>query len=165
MAAPYLSEIRIMSFGYPPMGWARCDGQLLPISQNQALYSLLGTTYGGNGDTNFALPNLAGRVPIHRGPGYPLGQLGGEAAHVLNIAEVPVHAHAAQASGAAGDSPIPTGNFLGAADNSYDPLANSTTLQPATVSNFGSGHAHPNMQPFIVLNFCIATSGVFPPQN
>src|SRR5260221_4201608 len=112
MAEPFLSEIRIMSFVFPPKGWALCDGQLLPINQNQALFSLLGTTYGGDGRVNFGLPNLQGRVPIHVGSGHTLGERGGEPAHTLSISEIPTHVPPAMAPGATGPAPLPTGNFL-----------------------------------------------------
>src|SRR5258705_465395 len=112
MAEPFLSEIRIMSFGFPPKGWALCDGQLLPINQNQALFSLLGTTYGGDGRVNFGLPNLQGRAPIHMGGGHTLGERGGEQAHTLSISEIPTHVHSANAASAVGTAPLPTGNFL-----------------------------------------------------
>src|SRR6267143_2068745 len=119
MAEPFLSEIRIMSFGFPPTGWALCNGQLLPINQNQALFSLLGTTYGGNGQTNFALPNLQGRTPIHVGNGHVLGEQGGEQAHTLSIAEIPTHTHVANGSSANAATPIPGGNLPAAANNLY----------------------------------------------
>jgi microcystin-dependent protein len=165
VTTPYLSEIRIMSFGFPPKGWALCDGQLLPINQNQALFSLLGTTYGGDGRVNFALPDLQGRAPLHMGSGFTLGERGGEQAHTLNISEVPVHVHTANATPTAGDSPIAAGNFLGAADNVYGPLQNPTSLLPASVTTAGGSQAHLNMQPFLVLSFCIALQGIFPTQN
>src|SRR6476659_8383445 len=114
MAEPFLSEIRIMSFGFPPKGWALCDGQLLPINQNQALFSLLGTTYGGDGRVNFGLPDLRGRVPIHNGSSHTLGERGGEQGHTLSISEIPTHTHSAKASPQSDNSnvAIPTGNFL-----------------------------------------------------
>src|SRR5450432_120193 len=112
MAEPFLSEIRIMSFGYNPQGWALCNGQLLPINQNQALFSLLGTTYGGDGRVNFALPNLQGNTPIHFGNGHTLGERGGEQGHTLSISEIPTHVHSAIAATTAGTAPLPTGNFL-----------------------------------------------------
>ena len=165
MGTPYLSEIRIMSFGFAPKGWAQCNGQLLPISQNQGLFSLLGTTYGGDGRTTFGLPNLASRTPLHRDNAHPIGAQGGEQSHTLNIGELPIHTHMAVASATAGDSPIPTNNYLGAADNFYAPLANPTSLPPGTVGVVGGGQAHNNLQPYLVLNFCIALQGVFPTQN
>src|SRR5205085_2845946 len=119
MAEPFLSEIRIMSFGFAPQGWALCDGQLLPINQNQALFSLLGTTYGGDGRVNFALPNLQGRVPIHMGSGHTLGERGGEQAHTLSISELPTHVHVANAGGADADQPVPAANLLGNVNNNY----------------------------------------------
>src|ERR1051325_11099068 len=112
MAEPFLSEIRVFSFGFPPKGWALCDGQLLPINQNQALFSLLGTTYGGDGRVNFGLPNLQSRVPIHMGSGHTLGERGGEQGHTLSISELPQHVHAAVASSATGTQPVPAGAFL-----------------------------------------------------
>src|SRR5436190_22150278 len=112
MAEPFLSEIRIFSFGFAPQGWALCNGQLLPINQNQALFSLLGTTYGGDGRVNFALPNLQSRVPIHMGSGHTLGERAGEQAHTLSIAELPTHTHVAQASAAPGTQNVPANNMM-----------------------------------------------------
>ena len=165
MAEPFLSEIRIMSFGFAPRGWALCNGQLLPINQNQALFSLLGTTYGGNGQTNFSLPNLQGRTPIHSGSGHTLGEQGGEQAHTLTIPELPAHTHAAQGSTTNGDSVTPIGGVLGGVSNMYGPAANLAALNPATVANVGGSQAHQNMQPFLALSFCIALQGIFPSQN
>lgn len=166
MAEPFLSEIRIMSFGFPPKGWALCNGQLLPINQNQALFSLLGTTYGGDGRVNFGLPNLQGRVPIHNGSSHTLGEIGGEQAHILSISELPTHTHAATASSANGDAPTPGGYLLASSVNqAYAPPANLTTLNSASVANVGGSQAHLNMQPFLVLNFCIALQGIFPSQT
>ena len=165
MGTPYLSEIKIMSFPFAPKGWAQCNGQLLPINQNQALFSLLGTMYGGDGRVNFGLPNLQGRVPVHIGSGFTQGTLGGEQAHVVTVGEAPMHVHTAMATSTDGDSPIPAGNFLGAADNMYAPLSNPVNLTPATVTNAGGSQPHDNMQPYLVLNFCIALQGIFPSQN
>src|SRR5258705_5111502 len=162
MAEPFLSEIRIMSFGFPPKGWALCDGQLLPINQNQALFSLLGTTYGGDGRVNFALPNLQGNAPMHVGNGLLLGQKGGEQAHTLSISELPAHNHTAIASSANSTVPTTAGSILGAANNVYGSPANLTSLQPPTITTVGGSQAHLNMQPFLVLNFCIALHGIFP---
>jgi microcystin-dependent protein len=163
MAEPFLSEIRIMSFVFPPKGWALCNGQLLPINQNQALFSLLGTTYGGDGQVNFALPDLRGRVPIHTGSGHTLGERGGEQAHTLSIAELPQHTHVARASATAGDTPLPTSNVLSSAQGQlYGAPANLTSLLPGTITNVGGSQAHLNMQPFLTLSFCIALQGIFP---
>jgi microcystin-dependent protein len=167
MAEPFLSEIRIMSFGYAPRGWALCNGQLLPINQNQALFSLLGTTYGGDGRVNFALPDLRSRVPIHVGNGHTLGERGGEQAHTLSISETPGHVHVLSASPSGGNQPVPTGNVLAssAPNPIYGPVQNLTTLNPGTVTNTGGSQAHLNMQPFLTLNFCIALQGIFPSQS
>ncbi len=165
MGTPYLSEIKIMSFGFAPKGWAQCNGQLLPINQNQGLFSLLGTTYGGDGRVNFGLPNLQGRTANHMGSGFTLGQLGGEQAHTLSISELPTHVHTAVGTTTAGNSPIPTSNYLGKADNMYGPPANLTSLQPGTIGVVGGSQPHNNMQPYLVLNFCIALQGIFPTQN
>lgn len=165
MGTPFLSEIKITSFGFAPKGWAECNGQLLPINQNQALFSLLGTTYGGDGRVNFGLPNLQGRTPVHFGSGFTLGELGGEQAHTLSISELPTHTHVANAANTAGNDPIPSGNYLGQADNTYTAATSLTSLNTATISAVGGTQAHLNMQPFLVLNFCIALQGIFPSQT
>ena len=165
MAEPFLSEIRIFSFGFPPKGWALCDGQLLPINQNQALFSLLGTTYGGDGRVNFGLPDLRARVPIHTGSGHTLGERGGEQAHTLSISELPTHVHTAVASSTNANAIVPTGNVLAAANNLYTGPTNLTALMPGTVANVGGSQAHLNMQPFLVINFSIALQGIFPSQT
>ena len=165
MAEPFLAEIRIMSFGFPPKGWALCDGQLLPINQNQALFSLLGTTFGGDGRVNFGLPNLDGRTPMHMGNGHTLGERGGEQAHTLSISELPQHIHFAQASPTDGDQVIATNNYLGPVSQLYGAPANLTSLVPSEISNVGGSQAHLNMQPFLVLSFCIALQGIFPSQT
>jgi microcystin-dependent protein len=167
MAEPFLSEIRIMSFGFPPKGWALCDGQLLPINQNQALFSLLGTTYGGDGRVNFGLPNLQGRAPIHMGSGHTLGERGGEQGHTLSISEIPTHTHVLNATSNNGTALIAAGNLL-ATSNLPAYLApdnNLVAMNPATVANVGGSQAHLNMQPFLVLNFSIALQGIFPSQT
>ena len=171
MTEPFLSEIRIMSFGYAPRGWALCNGQLLPINQNQGLFSLLGTTFGGDGRVNFALPDLRGQTPIHVGSGHTLGEKGGEQAHTLSIAEGPTHTHVLNGSGSVGNSVNPRtqngGNLL-AQDpgNVYSPNAqNLTALIPTSVANVGGSQPHLNMQPFLTLSFCIALQGIFPSAN
>jgi microcystin-dependent protein len=167
MAEPFLSEIRIMSFGFPPKGWSLCNGQLMPINQNQALFALLGTTYGGNGQTNFALPDLRANVPIHRSRDFNLGQKGGETAHTLTMSEMPLHPHLAQVRTVNGTSANPANNFLaGVVTFAYrNNISNLTTLNPATLTNVGGSQAHNNMQPYLVLSFCIALQGIFPSQT
>ncbi|MFN2623000.1 MAG: phage tail protein [Chthoniobacterales bacterium] len=163
MAEPFLSEIRIMSFDFAPKGWALCNGQLLPINQNQALFSLLGTTFGGDGRVNFALPDLRSRTPIHVGSGHTLGERGGEQAHTLSIAEIPTHVHVLNGSSNTGTAIIPTGQTLSVTPNQiYTQPANLTSLSPASVGNTGGSQAHLNMQPFLTLSFCIALQGIFP---
>ena len=164
MAEPFLSEIRMFSFNFAPRGWALCNGQLLPINQNQALFSLLGTTYGGDGRVNFALPDLRARVPVHSGNGHTLGERGGEQAHTLLLAELPAHTHSAQASASAGAQNVPANNVVlsqRAAEIYRDP-SSLAPMVAGTLSNAGESQAHLNMQPFLTLNFCIALQGVFP---
>ena len=163
MAEPFLAEIRMMSFNFPPKGWALCNGQLLPINQNQGLFSLLGTTFGGDGRVNFALPDLRARVPIHVGNGHTLGERGGEQAHTLNINEFPQHIHFVNGTGNNGTVVVATNNFLATTPNkAYHAPTNLTTLNPATISNSGGSQAHLNMQPFLTISFCIALQGIFP---
>ena len=169
MAEPFLSEIRIMSFVFAPKGWALCNGQLLPINQNQALFSLLGTIFGGDGRVNFALPDLRARTPIHVGNGHTLGERGGEQAHTLSIAELPTHAHTVNVSNIPGDPNLTTNSML---SNSGDekrfstaPGSNMTALNSGTITNIGGSQAHLNMQPFLTLSFCVALQGIFPSPN
>ncbi len=166
MAEPFLSEIRIASFGFVPQGWAQCNGQLLPINQNQALFSLLGTTYGGNGQTNFALPDLRARTPIHAGSGHTLGERAGEQAHTLSIAELPLHTHVASGVGASANATDPTNAFLAVASAAvgsiYGPPASLAAAHSGAVLNAGGSQAHLNLQPFLTLNFMIALQGIFP---
>jgi microcystin-dependent protein len=171
MAEPFLSEIRIFSFGFAPKGWALCNGQLLPINQNQALFSLLGTTFGGDGRVNFALPNLETRAPIHVGSGHTLGERGGEQAHTLSIAEIPTHLHTAKVStiqAPQGSGTTPTNTTLlcqARASFLYGPPTGLIAMAPNEIGNTGGSQAHLNMQPFLVLNFSIALQGIFPSQT
>lgn len=166
MAEPFLSETRIMSFVFAPKGWALCNGQLLPINQNQALFSLLGTNFGGNGQTNFALPDLRGRTPIHVGNGHNLGERGGEQAHTLSISELPEHVHGLQSTTQAATTNVPAiGNALAnaAPNQAYsNSNKNLTAMTPGSITNTGGSQAHLNMQPFLTLSFCIALQGQFP---
>lgn len=165
MAEPFLSEVRIMSFVFAPKGWALCNGQLLPINQNQALFSLLGTTFGGDGRVNFALPDLRGRTPIHVGSGHTLGERGGEQAHTLSIAELPTHTHVLNATNNAG-AQQPVNNVLAKTGaNTYGPAVNLAAMAAGAVTNTGGSQAHLNMQPFLTLSFCIALQGIFPSPN
>jgi len=168
MAEPFLSEIRIMSFVFAPKGWALCNGQLLPINQNQGLFSLLGTTFGGDGRVNFALPDLRARVPIHVGSGHTLGERGGEQAHTLSISELPQHVHSANATTAVATTNTPDGTLLLAqstASQLYGSPANLDVMSPSAITNVGGSQAHLNMQPFLTLSFCIALQGIFPSPN
>jgi microcystin-dependent protein len=168
VAEPFLSEIRLMSFAFAPTGWALCNGQLLPINQNQALFSLLGTTFGGDGRVNFALPDLRDRTPVHVGSGHTLGERGGEEAHTLSIAELPVHVHAwnANSSPATTATPVATSMLASSTgDNAWGPATNLTAMSPGAIQNTGGSQAHLNMQPFLVLSFCIALQGIFPSPN
>ena len=175
MVNPYLGEIRLMSFNFNPRGWALCNGQLMAINQNAALFSLLGTTYGGNGTTNFALPNLQSSVPVHQGAGFVAGQVGGKEQVTLALAQLPTHNHTAQAVNVAGVTakPVPTtpGPLHSLAQSgsgnaaAYAPAASLTALNPASIQPAGSGLPHTNIQPYLTLNFCIALQGVFPSRN
>ncbi len=178
MSDPFMSEIRMFSFNFPPKGWAACNGQLLPVTQNQALFSLVGITYGGNGTTNFALPNLQGRVPLDQGNGFSMGQSGGEVSHTLAVAEIPPHTHTLMASAAVDPKPG-TGVVPGPGVSLAEAVAATSPTTP--VANFGTGtpslpfaanaigqtggQPHPNQQPFTVLNFCMALQGLYPSRN
>lgn len=173
MSNPFLAEIRIFPFNFPPKGWAFCDGQILPLSQNTALFSLLGTTYGGDGKSNFALPNMQGNSPMHpgQGPGlslHDLGETGGEQAVTLLESEIPSHTHALQADPrpATLDTPGPQNALARSSPNIYKaPTANIVQLAGQAVAPAGGDQPHNNMMPYLTLNFCIALQGVYPPRS
>lgn len=167
MADAFIGEVRMFSFNFAPRNWATCDGQLLPINQNQALFSLLGTTYGGNGTTNFALPDLRGRTPLHFNNTYPLGQKAGEPAHTLTVQELPTHSHSLQGTTADATANTPGGNLLAKTD-SANPLYDSASLVAMDASSIGAAggsQPHENMQPYLTINFSIAIFGIFPPRS
>jgi microcystin-dependent protein len=175
MSTPFLGEIKMMSFNFAPKGWTMCNGQLLPINQNQALFAVLGTTFGGNGQTTFALPDMRGRTPIMPGNGIVLGEQIGEYAHTINISEMPSHTHTPQGASANANIAIP------GPGTSLAPGHSTATGQPAvsifgtgapdrafaasTITSTGGSQPHNNQQPYLVLNFCIALQGIFPSQN
>ena len=172
MGTPYLGEIKIISWNFAPKGWAFCNGGLQPINQNQALFSLLGTSFGGNGQTTFALPDFRGRVPIHQGDGFIPGQGGGEEFHTLTQSEMAAHNHFVNASGNQADSefietaqPVSNNLFGTVVGGIYGAFAALQTMNPASVTNVGGSQPHENRQPFLVLNFIIALVGVFPSRN
>lgn len=165
MSEPFLAEIRIASFNFAPRGWALCNGQLLPINQNQALFSLLGTTYGGDGRVNFALPDFRGRVPIHFGNGFTLGQRGGEAAHTITTAELPAHTHSLSANPNTASSTSPVNSVLAQAGTLTYASAPNAALSSSSVSLTGGSQAHENRQPSLVLTYIIALQGIFPSQT
>jgi len=161
MAEPFLSEIRIVSFNFPPKGWAFCDGQLLPINQNQGLFSLLETTFGGDGRVNFALPDFRARMPLHVGGSHTLGERGGEQAHTLSLSELPMHTHVPLATSAVGRATGLTGNVFAASRGSYAASATAAT-RADTITSIGGSQAHLNLPPFLTLSFVIALQGIFP---
>lgn len=167
MSEPFLSEIKIVSFNFPPKGWALCNGQLLPINQNQALFALLGTTYGGNGQTNFALPNLRGRVPIHMGNGHTLGEAAGSTSVTINIQQLPTHMHFQNVMNTDATATAPDGTVVMAKAPSpvYGGASNLVAMSPTIVGSVGGSQPHNNMMPYLVLNFIIALQGIFPSRN
>lgn len=173
MAEPYLAEIRLFGFNFPPRGWALCDGQTLSINQNQSLFSLLGTTYGGDGRTSFKLPDLRGRTPVHPGTEIDLGEITGEERHSLTLGEIPNHQHTPQGNDATASGSSAAGNFLAVTSGGRRPVTpygptssrNQVDLNDGAVAFTGNGNGHQNMQPFLTVNMSIAISGTFPPRN
>jgi len=166
MGTPFLGELKIVSFNFAPKGWAQCNGQFLPINQNQALFSILGTTYGGNGQTTFALPDLRGRAPLHVGQGLILGQAGGQEFHTVIMSEMPAHTHIVSGTTTVGTLNSGGANVFGVSQTPvYSPPAAATTLEPTSVTNVGGSQPHENRQPFTVLNVVIALQGIFPSRN
>jgi microcystin-dependent protein len=165
MSEPFIGEMRMFGISYAPRGWAQCNGQTMSIAQNQALFSILGTTYGGNGVQTFMLPDLRSRAPLGMGTGFPQAAIGGEETHMLTVGEVPSHFHAVQASSATTGVAPPNGNLLASSVKIYaPPSANIVQLQPSSVSATG-GTPHGNLQPYCVLNVLIALMGVYPSRN
>lgn len=165
MSEPFLGEVKIISWNFPPKGWAFCNGQLLPINQNQALFSILGTTYGGDGRVNFALPNLQGRSPVHVGSGISLGEIAGETAHTLTISEMPAHVHTPAGSASAPSAPGATGNLWATGNAPVYAGAADSAMRNTCVTPTGGSQPHENMAPYLVLNFIIALQGIFPTRN
>ena len=168
MSEPFLSELKCVSFNFAPKGWAMCNGQLLPINQNQALFSLLGTTYGGDGRVNFGLPNLQGRAPLHMGQGHTLGEVGGQYNHTVTISELPTHVHLLQGVAATENKTSPTGSLLANTTGNlaiYGPANNLVAMFPGDVSNVGGSQPHQNQSPFLTMTWIIALQGIFPSQN
>jgi microcystin-dependent protein len=170
MGEPFLAEIKVVSFNFAPRGWAFCNGQLLPINQNQALFALLGTTYGGNGQTTFALPDLRDRIPVHAGGAHDQGEKAGEIAHTVTTQEMPQHIHSYNGVTDPADQFTPAGNFLAATDpvvfgSVYGPAQSLEAMAPQMVSNTGGSQPHNNLHPVLTLNFIIALQGIFPSRN
>jgi microcystin-dependent protein len=168
MAEPFLAEVRLMSFGFAPKGWAQCFGQVMPINQNQALFALLGTTYGGNGQTTFGLPNFSGRIPIHRGNGHIQGETGGSPSNTITISTMPAHTHFVNADGTQPSSNAPSStSYLANSSpvNLWGPPSGVQGMDPAMIGNTGGSQPHENRMPFLAVTFCIALQGIFPSQN
>jgi microcystin-dependent protein len=167
MSTPFLGEIKIIAWNYAPKGWAFCNGQFLPINQNQALFSLLGTMYGGNGQTTFALPDFRGKIPMHVGSGHTQGETAGQYAHTLTMSEMPAHNHFMQVSNNTSSTQNPSASvILGkSVANTFGGVSALTTMNPGSITNTGGSQPHTNTQPYLVLNFIIALQGIFPSRN
>ena len=166
MSTPILGEIRMFGFSFAPRGWAFCDGQLLPIAQNTALFSLLGTTYGGDGQVTFALPDLSGRMPMHRSSTFIQGQKAGTVNETLTVQQVPSHRHAIKTNAAAGTFAQPGGHVIATGPGKdFSGSADSTKLKADSVATTGGGQSHNNMPPYLAIVFCIALQGIYPSRN
>ena len=165
MAQPFIGEIKMVSFNFPPKGWAFCNGQLMPISQAEALFNLIGTTYGGDGQATFALPNLQSRLPIHQSGGFIIGQLGGTETVTLTLNEIPMHTHALSAQTAAGSGPSPAGGVWASSALEQFSTGAPTTSMAALLENAGGDQPHSNVPPYLALNYIIALEGIFPSQG
>jgi microcystin-dependent protein len=167
MSSPFIGEIRMFAGNFAPVGWAFCNGAIIPIDQNDALFNLIGTTYGGDGQTTFALPNLQSRVPVHVGPGFALGQSGGAESVTLTTSQIPAHSHVPQAFSTPGTQTSPANNVwanssLGQFDNTNPP---DSAMSPAALGSAGGSQPHDNMIPFLVINFILSLFGIFPSQT
>lgn len=167
MSQPFMGEIRLISWNYAPKNWAFCNGQFMQINQNQALFSLLGTTYGGNGQTTFALPDFRGRIPVHVGSGHTQGEAAGQYAHTVIISEMPTHTHFLQGTNNVGTDPNPGSTVVlsKSVANTYGPGPVNATMNAASIANVGGSQPHENRQPYLVINFIIALVGIFPSRN
>lgn len=165
MGQPYIGEIRMFAGNFAPVGWMLCDGSILPISQNDTLFNLIGTTYGGDGQTTFALPDLRGRVPLHQGSGFALAQTGGAETVTLTVNQIPAHSHVPQANSGSGTQTSPAGNVWAASSNfPYSTNAPGSNMDPSAIGQAGGSQPHDNMVPFVGINFIISLFGVFPSQ-
>ena len=168
MSSPFIGEIRMFAGNFAPVGWAFCNGALMDISQNNALFNLIGTTYGGDGQTTFALPNLQSRIPVHVGPGFALGQSGGAETVTLTLSQIPAHSHVPQANNAPGTQVGPDNGVWASTSpslNNYSNVAPSVNMDPAACGSSGGNQPHDNMVPFLVVNFILSLFGVFPSQT
>ena len=169
MAQPYVGEIRMFAGNFAPAGWMFCEGQLLPISENETLFQLIGTTYGGDGESTFALPDLRGRIPIHQGNGFILAETGGVETVTLTVSQIPAHTHAALCTNDTGTTAVPQGAVPASLPDvnslSYGTDAPNTTLSPVTISSVGGSQPHNNFQPYLCVDFIISLFGIFPSQT
>jgi microcystin-dependent protein len=167
MGQPYVGEIRIFAGNFPPAGWMFCEGQLLPISEYETLFNLIGTTYGGDGESTFALPDLRGRLPLHQGSGFVLAETGGVETVTLTVSQIPAHSHAFLGSNAVANDPNPSPNTLGesSAISLYQSGSPATAMAPQAIGSVGGSQPHENFQPYLCLDFIISLFGIFPSQT